>query len=58
MVSTLMHFTAGGHVIVDKILYKNFKKETTVEFERFLVLCKKEKLKVWNEATKINNMKI
>ena len=43
---------------VDKILYKNFKKETTVEFERFLVLCKKEKLKVWNEATKINNMKI
>ena len=43
---------------VDKILYKNFKKETIVEFDRFLIICKKEKLKVWNEATKINNMKV
>ena len=41
---------------IDKILYKNFKKETITEFERFLVICKKEKLKVWNQATKVNNM--
>ena len=41
---------------VDKILYRNFKKETTVELERFLDICKKEKLKLWNQVTKINNM--
>ena len=43
---------------VDKILYRNFKKETIIEIERFLDICKKEKLKLWNQVTKVNNMKI
>ena len=42
---------------VDKIQYKNFKKETIVEFDKFLDICKKEKLKSWNQVIKVNNMK-
>ena len=42
---------------VDKIQYKNFKKETIVEFDKFLDISKKEKLKSWNQVIKVNNMK-
>ena len=42
---------------VDKVQYKNFKKETIIEFDKFLDISKKEKLKSWNQVIKVNNMK-
>ena len=42
---------------VDKIQYKNFKKETIVELDKFLDISKKEKLKSWNQVIKVINMK-